>query len=267
MKQSQCIVISNTGAMPGANLMWLEAPDVADGAEPGQFVTVPCDDLVLRRPFSIHQVASKRIAILFAIRGEGTSWLSRRQRGDEVDVLGSLGNGFSVESGSTNLLLVAGGIGIAPLVFLAQRASQHHPVTLIYGADTASQLCPCAVEKGAGGGEKWNSLLALPDSVRLALVTEDGSLGRKGLVTDVVPDFLDWADQVYACGPLDMYRAMAEMDCFPVERCQVSLELRLGCGVGACYGCTIATRKGLKRVCCDGPVFTMGDILWEEVKI
>ena len=308
MKQSLCIVTSNTEVIPGVNLMWLEAPDIATAAQPGQFITVCCDDFVLRRPFGIHQVDSNHVALLFNVKGKGTFWLSQRQVGDKIDILGPLGRGFSIESGSRNLLLAAGGIGIAPLAFLVQHAFLRHSIILIHGAVTADQLYHCSSlplfrdqsilkEEGKGDGEKQSNLLP---QVRFIPVTEDGSLGRRGLVTDILPGFLDWADQIYACGPLDMFKTMANMLCNSksfasynseeterlknvardqlsfviaseaqqsLERCQVSLEVRMGCGIGACYGCTINTRKGLKRVCRDGPVFELGDILWEEVKI
>jgi len=280
MKQSLCIITSNTEVMPGVNLMWLEAPDAAAIAQPGQFITVCCGNLVLRRPFSIHQVDSTRVALLFAIKGKGTFWLSRRQVGEKIDVLGPLGRGFNIESSSRNLLLVAGGIGIAPLAFLVQRASLRHLIILIHGASAAKELYPSSslpltlrFSLPSGERKERNSPTPLPDSVQFVPVTEDGSVGRKGLVTDVLPDFLDWADRVYACGPISMYEVMSNM-LLPAERnklkmrkCQVSLEVRMGCGIGACYGCTITTRKGLKQVCRDGPVFELGDILWEEVVI
>ena len=183
--------------------------------------------------------------------------------------------------GSKNLLLVGGGIGIAPLVFLAQYASPQYQVTLIHGASTAAQIYPflslpltinSSPSKGEekGEGEKQRNLLSLPSGVQFIPVTEDGTLGRKGMVTDILPDFLDWADQVFACGPVDMYKAMAEMSLRAKRsnlRCQVSLEVRMGCGIGACHSCTINTKHGLKQVCRDGPVFEMNDILWQEVKI
>lgn len=277
MKQSLCTIISNVEIMPGVNLMWLESPDIAATAQPGQFVTVRCGNLILRRPFSIHQVVSyeqeakqSRVALLFKVAGKGTLWLSQRQKGDKIDVLGPLGKGFSIPSiiarrevprQSRNLLLVAGGIGIAPLAFLLQHASPKHSITLIYGASTARELC---------------SFSSLPSGVQFVPVTEDGSRGRKGLASEVLPDFLDWADQVYACGPVGMYKAVAE-HLYPLSlatskkrsnlKCQVSLEVRMGCGIGACYGCSINTKKGLRKVCRDGPVFELDDILWEEVKI
>jgi len=284
VKQSLCAITSNVEISPGIHLMWLEAPDIAAIAQPGQFITVRCEGLMLRRPFSVHQADSSRIALLFKIVGRGTLWLSQRQGGDKVDILGPVGNGFSVEPSLRNLLLVAGGIGIAPLVFLARSASPQHAITLIYGASTARELYPFSSlpltlipspskGEGKGEGEKRSNLLSLPDSIRFIPVTEDGSIGKKGLATDVLPDFLDWADQIYACGPIDMYKAMANMSLrakrsnLKVKKCQVSLEVRMGCGIGACYGCTINTRKGLKKVCHDGPVFALDDILWEEVRI
>ena len=95
-------------------------------------------------------------------------------------------------------------------------------------------------------------------------------MGKKGMATEILPDFLDWADQVHACGPVAMYKTMlltADSRQLIAKRCQVSLEVRMGCGFGACYGCTINTKKGLKQVCRDGPVFELDDIIWQEVKI
>jgi len=279
--------------VPGVNLIWTEAPDIAITAQPGQFITVACEGLTLRRPFSIHQVVvaseakQSGFALLFNVVGKGTLWLSQRKRGDRIDILGPLGNGFNIEHKARNFLLVAGGIGIAPLVFLAQNASSRHSIALIHGANTAAHLCQ----------EQF-----LPKGVRFIPVTEDGSIGQKGVVTDVLPRFLDWADRIYACGPVDMYKAMAEQivtqsPSLPVtprehddrrmpsslrselrlartnsannqlKKCQVSLEVRMGCGIGACYGCTIKTKKGLKQVCRDGPIFELDDIIWEEVTI
>ncbi len=270
MKQSLCTVISNVEITPSVRLMWVESPDIAIAAQPGQFITVRCEDFTLRRPLSIHQASSNQIAILFKVVGKGTVWLSQRQRGDKLDILGPLGNGFNIEPVSKNLLLVAGGVGIAPLVFLTQHASAQHSITLIHGASTAAQLYKQSL---------------LPE-VRFVPVTEDSTAGRKGMAVDVLPDFLDWADQIYACGPIEMYKALADLTCYSegaerlknltqdkphrkskLKRCQVSLEVRMGCGIGACYGCTINTKRGLKRVCRDGPVFELDDIMWEEVRI
>lgn len=289
--------------MPGVHLMWIEEPDIAAAARPGQFITVRCRDFPLRRPISIHRVGNNdviaspdsigtqqsQIALLFRVAGKGTSWLSQRQSGEKIDILGPLGKGFTIGQKSKNLLLVAGGIGIAPLVFLIQHVSSRHRITLIHGANTASQLHPFSP-----AGKKRSRLSPLPDGVRFIPITEDGSMGQKGMATGILPDSLDWADQVYACGPIDMYKAMAltldpsPLTCSPyhssrratedkgegekqnslkLRKCQVSLEVRMGCGFGACYGCTVNTRKGLKQVCRDGPVFQLGDIIWREVRI
>jgi len=268
-KQTLCSVASNVEVMPGIHLMWIEAPDIAVAAQPGQFITVRCGDFTLRRPFSVHQVSPREIVLLFKVAGKGTLWLSQRQKRDRIDILGPLGRGFSIEPGARNLLLVAGGIGIAPLVFLMQYASSQHQITLIHGASTAAQLYPSSLGKSG----KRSKLSPLPKGVQFIPVTEDGSMGKKGMATDILPDFLDWADQVYACGPADMYKAMAEMSWrekqsnLKLRKCQVSLEVRMGCGFGACYSCTINTKKGLKQVCRDGPVFELEDIIWQEVRI
>jgi dihydroorotate dehydrogenase electron transfer subunit len=277
--------------------MWIKAPDIAVAAQPGQFITVRCGDFTLRRPFSVHQVGSNNViareakqshvALLFKVAGKGTLWLSQRQTGESIDILGPLGKGFSIPSvtarQSKHLLLVAGGIGIAPLVFLMQhilrlcsgQASSQHQITLIHGASTAAQLYPPAMPKigPSSASKKQSKLSPLPNGVQFIPVTEDGSMGQKGMATDILPDFLDWADQVYACGPVDMYKAMAKMSLrakrsnLKLTKCQVSLEVRMGCGFGACYGCTINTKKGLKHICRDGPVFELDDIIWQEVKI
>jgi dihydroorotate dehydrogenase electron transfer subunit len=254
--------------MPSIYLMWIEAPDIAVTAQPGQFITVQCESFTLRRPFSIHQVSSPEIAFLFKVTGKGTLWLSQRQKDERIDILGPLGKGFSIEPRLNNLLLVAGGIGVAPLVFLMQHASSQHQITLIHGASTAVQLYPFP-----SAGKKRTKLSPLPKGVQFIPVTEDGTAGRKGIATHILPDFLDRADQVYACGPVDMYKAMAEMSLrakrnnLKLVKCQVPLEVRMGCGFGACYGCTINTKKGLKRICRDGPVFELDDIIWQEVRI
>ena len=262
-KQTLCSVTSNLEVLPGVHLVGIETPNIAGSVLPGQFITVQCGDFTLRRPFSIHQVSSGEIAILFKVTGKGTLWLSQRQKHDRIDILGPLGKGFSIDPSAKNLLLIAGGIGIAPLTFLMQYASSRHQMTLIHGAITAAQLYI----------ERCQPSVINYQGIQLISVTEDGSMGKKGIATDILPDFLDQADQVYACGPVDMYKTMAEMSRRAgqsnpkLAKCQVSLEVRMGCGFGACYGCTINTRKGLKQVCSDGPVFELGDIIWQEVRV
>lgn len=237
--------------------MCVEVPDIAAIARPGQFVMVWCgEDVTLRRPLSIHRVVdSSRLCLLYQVAGTGTYWLCHRQKGETLDLLGPLGNGFSIEPSSQNLLLVAGGIGIAPLVFLAQQAiEQGKAVKLLLGARTSEGLYP----------EDH-----LPGGIESVLVTEDGSVGRRGMITGTLSEFSTWADAVYACGPKAMYEIIGEQKRRreigkPV---QISLEVRMGCGLGACYGCSIRTRHGMKRVCQDGPVFDLEEIIWQEVKV
>ena len=256
MKQATTSIISTSEVMPGIYLTWLESPQIAPSAHPGQFVMVRCgEDLecLLRRPLSLHQRDSDKLALLFNVVGKGTHWLSQRQVGDKIDLLGPLGNGFSIHPASHNLLLIAGGIGIAPLYSLAQDAlSKGCSVTLLSGASTASQLYPSHL---------------LPPEIKLITATEDGTGGEKGLITDLLPDYVNWAYQIFACGPMLMYRVMSTQHLVKTKPVQISLEVRMGCGLGVCYGCTVKTKSGLKQVCKDGPVFDFDDILWDEINL
>jgi dihydroorotate dehydrogenase electron transfer subunit len=121
---------------------------------------------------------------------------------------------------------------------------------MLLGAPTASQLYPHYL---------------LPPKVKLITATEDGTEGKKGMITDFLPDFIDEANQIFACGPGSMYQTMAAQKRLKTKPVQISLEVRMGCGVGVCYGCTVKTRRGLKQVCKDGPIFDLDDILWEEL--
>ncbi len=268
MIQVSTEVIANRQILPGfkhpartvlgSQLIWLRCPPIAREGKPGQFVMVRCGkDLVLPRPLSIHQINNDgNMALLFTVwaDGKGTRWLSQRKAGDKIDLFGPLGNGYHVHSTSRNLLLVAGGIGIASLYFLAQESLKNErSVTLLQGAQTANQLYPENL---------------LPSGIKLYTTTDDGSAGDKGRVTRLLPDFAGWADQIFACGPRAMYR---DMKCQKQElklqgtSLQVSMEMRMGCGLGVCYGCTVKTDKGLKQACKDGPVFDLDDILEDEL--
>lgn len=254
MKSIKAKVISNSEVMPGVSLIWLESPQIASIAKPGQFIMLQCgEDNLLRRPLSIHNVDGNRcsLAVLFSIVGKGTKWLSQRQPGEKIDILGPLGNGYSINPASRNLLLLGGGIGIAPLPFLARTAIERNCcVTLLLGASTATQLCPDHL---------------LTPTVNCITATDDGSIGEKGFITNLLPEYIDRADQIFACGPAPMYRAMAKMPELKGKKVQVSLEMRMGCGFGLCYGCAVKTKTGSKQICKDGPVFELDDILWDEL--
>ncbi|MDD4984840.1 MAG: dihydroorotate dehydrogenase electron transfer subunit [Dehalococcoidales bacterium] len=257
MKQSPATIISSREAMPGTYLLRIRSPRVASGANPGQFVMVRCgeeNELPLRRPLSIHRIESDSLALLFNTVGKGTRWLSQRQKDDAIDIIGPLGNGFTIHTESRQILLLAGGMGIVPLVYLADIAlKQEKRVTLLAGARSAAQLLP---------EER------LPRGFTIVTATEDGTQGYQGYVSELLPDYADRSDQIFACGPTAMYREMAQrkrelgLEGKPV---QISLEMRMGCGLGVCYACTVRTRSGLKQVCQDGPVFELDDIIWNEL--
>jgi dihydroorotate dehydrogenase electron transfer subunit len=212
-------------------------------------------ELLLRRPFSIHQVDSSGcLYILFVVIRKGTYWLSQRIKDTKLNVLGPLGNGFSINPDSKRLLLIGGGIGISPLVFLAHNAlNLGKQVTLLIGARDKAQLY----------------LQKLPQNLKTIIATEDGSTGLKGKVTDLLPDHVNEADQIFACGPHPMYQTIANLtDSLQLaNKVQVSLETRMGCGIGTCYGCSIKTINGMKQVCKHGPVFNLGEFKLSEVKI
>jgi dihydroorotate dehydrogenase electron transfer subunit len=232
--------------------MRLNCPEMASEVKPGQFVMVVCgEECLLPRPFSIHQVDDNGIALFYAVLedGRGTNWLSQRKAQDSVELLGPLGNGFSINPDSNSLLLVAGGNGIAPLYFLAQEAlKKRYSVTLLYGTADKSRC-------------------SIPPQIKLVSATEDGTVGYRGKITDLLPQYTGRADQVFVCGSLGMYKEMYSKreELLKDKPIQVSLEVRMGCGLGVCYGCTVKTKKGLKQVCKDGPVFALDDIIWDEL--
>lgn len=215
-------------------------------------------DVTLRRPLSIHHIdKSGQIYFLFMVIGKGTRWLSQRQKGDELDLIGPLGNYFFIKPSSKKILLIAGGIGISPLSFLAHQAlKQRKIVSLILGARTKKQLY------------QQN----LPQKrMEIITLTDDGSEGLKGKISDFqsLPAYINQANQIFICGPLPMYQALSYLinQKSSGENVQISLETRMGCGFGACYGCNIKTKHGMKMVCRDGPVFNMKEIIWQEIKL
>ncbi len=263
MKQFTAEIASNDKVsgeipdMPRAHLICINQPEISREARPGQFVMVDCGPgLLLRRPFSIHQAEpSGFFYLLFIVVHKGTHWLSRQIKGTKVGLLGPLGNGFSINPDSNNLLMVGGGIGISPLAFLAYNAlALGKQVTLLVGARDKNQLY---LQRFPQGG------------IKTVITTENGSTGIKGMVTDILLDYIVKADQVFTCGPVSMYQSIANLT-DPLQqshKVQVSLETRMGCGIGTCYGCSIKTTKGMKQVCKHGPVFNLSEIKLSEVRI
>jgi dihydroorotate dehydrogenase electron transfer subunit len=255
MNLERALVLSSEEVYQSTRLIWFSAPAVGRAAQPGQFLMIRCGegwDPLLPRPMSFHRFRQagdeRQFAILFDLRGRGTDWLWRRQPGDLVSLFGPLGRGYAVMRQSQNLLLVAGGIGIAALVALADEAiAGGKAVTLLQGAKTAARLFPSS---------------RLPPEVEVISATEDGSAGHRGLVTELISEYLPWADQVFACGPNAMYEAMAGIMRQQASRksVQVLLEEHMACGMGVCYCCGVFTRRGVRLVCKDGPRFELREL-------
>lgn len=252
MNLERAAVLSQEEVYENTHIMWLSCPPLGKGASPGRFLMVRCGDShdpLLPRPMSFHRFREKgserQFAILYDVRGRGTAWLSARKPGDELSLFGPLGRGYAINSQAHHLLLVGGGLGIAALIALADEAiAAGKSVTLIQGARTAAKLYPPEL---------------LPPEVEALSATDDGSTGRRGYVTDLIPQHLSWADQLFACGPTPMFSAMAGVmrEARSRKPVQALLEERMGCGTGICYGCAVFTRRGVRLVCKDGPRFEL----------
>jgi dihydroorotate dehydrogenase electron transfer subunit len=255
MKLETARVLSQEELYQDTFLMWLSCPAVARGASPGRFLMIHCAegyDPLLPRPLSFHRFreagGERQFAILYDVRGRGTGLLSELQAGDRLTVFGPLGRGFDLGPDVQHLLLVAGGLGVAAMVALAESAvGQGRALTLLEGARTAAKLYPPEL---------------LPKDVEVLSATDDGSAGHHGPVTELLTDHLPWADQVFACGPKAMFRAMSQVlgKARTSKPVQALLEERMACGTGVCYGCAVFTRRGVRLVCKDGPRFELREV-------
>ena len=256
-------IISNRKVTDSCFHLVLQAPGISRQARPGQFVMVKAgfrDEPLLRRPLSVHGADAKQLELLYEVVGPATQQFSVMKPGQSLDLIGPLGNGFDLRAiaaksgrGAARPVLVAGGMGVAPLVFLAKYLRETKPLVLI-GARTASQvLC-----------EKEFKRLGL----RATIATDDASRGLGGYVTDLLEDrlraqeFKSSGVVIYACGPQPMLSALARRCLKTGIPCQVSLEAHMACGIGACLGCVVLTKTGYKRVCKDGPVFRADELEW-----
>lgn len=247
-----------SGTTPGQFLM-LRTADLIAGANATPDPAALADDPLLPRAMSYHRVRDtqdgKQFSILYDVVGRGTAWLATRQPGDLVYGWGPLGRGYSLRNAGQNLLLVGGGIGVAPLLWLADEAvAKGLSVVLLDGARDAAGVFPAEL---------------VPSEVEVAVTTQDGSTGRQGLVTEVFLDYFEWADSVYVCGPNPMFAALADViraheGPGRIKRrkpVQALLESQMGCGTGICYGCAVFDRRGEPRlVCKEGPRFELRDI-------
>jgi dihydroorotate dehydrogenase electron transfer subunit len=284
MQLAAAELIESRQILPGQWLQSYHAPALATTSRAGQFVHVRPDDwsgLLLRRPFSVNTAdpVSGVITIHFRVIGRGTDWFTRLRPGDPVDMLGPLGRPFEVDTRTRHVLLVAGGLGMAGVRMLADEALRDgRAVTMLFGAATAREVYPSTL---------------LPDEVEYVVATDDGTMGRKGFVTGLVPEYEAWADQAFACGPRPMLAALAGLAVGRRARLgvaalgrkrgagkgptpgstaarrkaflQVSMEQNMGCAVGACLGCVVMGTSGQpQRVCREGPAFASDEVDWER---
>lgn len=224
---------------------------------PGQFFMVSIGDgldPLLRRPFSLYRLLDGDIQILYRVVGKGTKILSEKKAGDVIDIIGPLGRGFSVKGlRQDSIILVAGGLGIAPIFALTEVIKDKKPV-LFYGARTKDDLLSLSKLKEMG--------------IKIIVSTDDGSYGYKGTVTDHLRGFLSHHTshithyRLYACGPRAMLKEVSDLVKEHKLSGFISLEENMACGVGTCLGCVVNTRDGYKCVCKEGPVFPVEDIIW-----
>jgi dihydroorotate dehydrogenase electron transfer subunit len=258
MKQFQLKagVKENSEVCPGVFRLTFISREIAGTAGPGQFLMVrvarpPAIEPVLRRPFSIHRIDDEQVSILFKVVGRGTEILSREI--NEIDLLGPLGNGYTIPA-QGNLALIGGGLGIAPLLFLAQRCQQQEragQLLILLGAGTATDMPAIDDFRQLG----------LP----VKLATDDGSAGHHGFVPELMADNMEKGDwSVMTCGPQPMMAGVARQCAANGWQCQVSLETTMACGMGACLGCAVQgrSRESYLHVCKDGPVFAAEDVVF-----
>ncbi len=272
------LVISRSEVAPGTFRLRLEAPGIAARARSGQFVMLRVRDgmdPLLRRPFSFHRILAGEgiVEILYRVVGRGTMLLSRCAPGERLDLIGPLGNGFSLPgAGISPILVVAGGIGIAPLFELVaglasglSRAEAASRIRLFYGARTAAELLPRREFQDLGATVLFG--------------TDDGSYGFNGYVTELLARTVEREQLkpalVYACGPLAMQYHVGRWALARGVPAQLSLESLMACGVGACLGCALPATLGddsdsqadrYVHVCKDGPIFSAGAIEWEKIR-
>ena len=238
--------------------MTLKAPEIAKFSKPGQFVNLKLSETLeplLRRPISLHRIDAENgtLTMLYLVVGEGTAMMSRMEPGETINVLGPLGNGWNCDFPGLHAVLVGGGIGIAPLYPLAKALREAgKEVSLIMGAKNKEYLT---------SGTDYEQLGA-----EVFVVTDDGSAGAPGLVTAPLQQLIDAGrcDQIYACGPVPMLRAVEELALSHNIPGQVSAESHMGCGLGVCLLCPNKVQSGgYKRTCIDGPVFAIGELDYE----
>jgi len=261
-------ILSRKEVVPNIYLMKLKAPEIAQEALPGQFIHIKCSKdnyPLLRRPLSIHRIDKEKgeIFILFQAVGEGTKLLAQRAVGDDLDIVGPIGDGFNIYPESKKIMIIGGGMGVAPLLALCEESiRQCKEVRVLIGALKKELVI---------GEESIRNLGAKVD-----IATEDGSYQYKGLVTNLAEEVIsEWLpDQIFSCGPKPMLQKIDQLAENKNINCQVSLEERMACGIGACLGCVCKVKTKdkkedkvkyeYKRVCVDGPIFEGSEVVWDD---
>ena len=245
MKQSIFKITSNEKIARDIFKMTL-AGDTSAITAPGQFVNIKLDGFFLRRPISVCDCVEENLTLIYKTVGHGTEQMSRMENGDELDLLTGLGNGYNTKKSGGSPLLVGGGVGVPPMYMLCRELiSEGKNVTVVLGFNSKDDVF------------YENEFRALGADVHIA--TADGTYGTKGFVTDVIKDMQ--YTFFYTCGPEPMFRAMHKIMKTPG---QYSFEERMGCGFGACMGCSCKTLTGNKRICKEGPVMESEEIIWAD---
>ncbi|MBE5763539.1 MAG: dihydroorotate dehydrogenase electron transfer subunit [Clostridiales bacterium] len=220
--------------------------DTSDITKPGQFVNIKLDGLFLRRPISVNDVEGDKLTLIYKVVGKGTEQMSNMVCGETLDILTGLGNGYDISKSGKNPLLIGGGVGVPPLYMLAKRLIEKgEDVSVILGFNTKDEIFYEDEFKAIGA--------------KVYVTTVDGSYGIKGFVTTPM-ESLDYT-YTYTCGPEPMLKAVYKTATTSGE---YSFEERMGCGFGACMGCSCKTLYGNKRICKDGPVLVKEEIIWEK---
>jgi len=244
MKQSYFEIISNQPLTANVYKMVLRG-DTSEITAPGQFVNIRMDGLYLRRPISVCDISEDTLTIIYKVVGQGTAKMSGMQKG-KLDILTGLGNGYDLSVSGDFPVLLGGGVGVPPMYLLAKRLiEQGKKVSVILGFNTKSEVFYEQEFKQLGAD--------------VTVTTVDGSYGIKGFVTDVL-SAMNYT-YFYTCGPEPMLKAVYKTS---VTSGQLSFEKRMGCGFGACMGCSCKTITGYKRICKEGPVMLKEEILWED---
>jgi len=258
MLQTSAKIISNRRIKKNYWHCVFYSPDISKSALAGQFISLKLTDNFepfFRRPFSIHRVREDKVEIFYEVLGPGTGILSNKKKGSALDIIGPLGKGFSYKRNEP-AILVAGGMGVAPLLFLAEKINEianskcKTKNLILIGARTKSGVL-CEKEfKDLGFNVK--------------IATDDGSAGFKGKVTELLGKVLREVipGVIYSCGPKPMLKAASKISGDKNIPAQISLEEHMSCGFGACLGCAVNTKDGFMRVCKDGPVFDSKQIVW-----